>query len=222
MGEPRMPILCSTRAVVKPAVPCSTMKQVRWRCWRTDVRLGIGDREDRHQACHVALADEALRAVDPPVVAVASRGRAGGSGVGAGLRLGQREGGQRPPRGQVGEPARLLLGRARQQERQRAERLDGDDQPARGAGAADLLDGQADGEEVDAEAAMLDRVRQGEHVVLGEQLDHVPGELGAGVDGRGPGCDAFVGQDADGVAEVALLVAQAEGHRAAPRITPPS
>ena len=60
------------------------------------------------------------------------------------------------PGREVGEPARLLLGRARQEQRQRAELLDGEDQAGRGADAAELLDGQADREQVAAEAAVLD------------------------------------------------------------------
>ena len=71
----------------------------------------------------------------------------------------------------------LLLVRTGQEERQRPEFLDRDDQPGRGAYTADRLDGEADGEEVHADAAVLGRERETQDVVIGQELLDVPREL---------------------------------------------
>ena len=220
VGEPRMPILCSSRAVVNPAVPCSTTKQLR--CLR---RRAASGSVTAKTFTTLATLPWLMKRLAPSIRQPSPsrrRGRAHGPGVGARFRLGQRQCRQRPSRGQFGEPARLLLGGAGQRERQRPECLQRDDEPARGAGPADLFDGQADREQLASEAAVLDRERQGQDVMLSEELDHVPREFAGRVDGCRPRRDALVGQDAHGVAEVALFHAQTPGHRAAQRITPPS
>ncbi len=81
------------------------------------------------------------------------------------------------------------------------ELLDGEDQPGRGAGAAELLDRQADAQQLAAEAAVLDRERQREDVLGGEQLREVLRELAGPVDLGGARRDPLVGEDADRVAE---------------------
>ena len=102
------------------------------------------------------------------VVAVADGAGPRGRRVGAGLGLGQGEGDELLAAGELREPAGLLLGRAGDADRQRAELLDGEDQPGRRAGAAQLLDREADAEQVAAEAAVLLGERQRQDVLLRE------------------------------------------------------
>ena len=52
------------------------------------------------------------------------------------------------------------------------------------------------------------RERERQDVVLGQQLDHVPWELGLLVDLGGAGRDLFVGKLRDGVAQRGLLFGQ--------------
>ena len=86
-----------------------------------------------------------LRAVDDVSASPSrpARVRIGGD-VGAGLRLGQGEGDELAAGGEIREPALLLLVGAGEEERQRRQLLDGEDQAARGADPADLLDREAD------------------------------------------------------------------------------
>src|SRR5674476_1705969 len=62
----------------------------------------------------------ALAAVDDPFVAVAHGRRPGPAGVGAGVRLGETEGGQLATRGQLGHPRALLFLGAEEPDRRRA------------------------------------------------------------------------------------------------------
>ncbi len=151
-------------------------------------------------AGHVALADEALLAVEDPVVAVPGGLGAKLRGVRSSARFGQGKRDQLLAGCQVGDPALLLLVGAAVQERQRGQLLDAEDQPDRGRGAAQLLDRQQHGDEVAAETAVLGRKWQSQHVVLGQQLDHVPRELGLLVDLGGARGHRTVGELRDGVA----------------------
>ena len=171
-------------------------------------RFRIGHREDRDQVGHRTVADEPLGPADHVVVAVADGAGAGGGDIGAGLGLGQGERDQGLPARQLREPAGLLLRRAGEQQRQRAELLDGQDQPGRGAGAAELLDGEADRQQLAAEAAVFLGKRQGQDVLGGEELAQVLGELAGPVDLRGAGRDPLVGELADGIAQELLLLGQ--------------
>ncbi len=65
------------------------------------------------------------------------------------------------------------------------------------------------------------RERQGQDVVVGQQAAQVLGELAAPVDLGGPGRDALVGQDADGVAEHLVLLGRGgRGRGRRPRWSP--
>ena len=139
------------------------------------VRVRVGDREDDDVVRDAAVADEALRAVDDVLVAVADGPGADARRVGARVRLGQPEGDQLLARGEAGQPAVLLLGRAGDLDRDGAERLDREDQARRGAGAADLLDGQAQRQQVRAETAVPLLERDREDVVGGEEPADVLG-----------------------------------------------
>ena len=106
-----------------------------------------------------------------------------------------------PSRREVGDPALLLLLGPGDEDRHPAEALHGEDETGRGADAADLLDREAGGEEVAAQAAQPLGEVECEQVVGGQELLDVPRELGRPVDlGRARG-DLLVGEVADGVAQ---------------------
>ena len=173
----------------------------------------VGHREDRDEVGHRTLADEPLRAGQQVVVAVADRLGADGGHVRARLRLGQGERDELLPGRQPRDPAGLLLGGPAEEQRQRAELLDGEDEPGRGAGATELLDRQAQAEELAPEPTVLHRERQGQDVLGSQQLAQVLRELAGPVDLGGAWGDPFVGDDADGVAEEGLLLGQSIGGR---------
>ena len=82
---------------------------------------------------------------------------------------------------------------------------------ARGrARAADLLDREAQREQVGAEAAVALRERDREDVVAREEPPDVVGPLGRPVDLGGPRGDLLVGQLADRVAQEDLLLGEAD------------
>ena len=172
------------------------------------VGLVAGRRDDHDEVGDRALADEALGPGDQVLVAVAHGARADRRGVGAGLGLGDGERDQLPPGGEVGDPALLLLVGPGDEERQGAQALDREDEAGRRAGAADLLDREAGGEEVAAEAAEPLGEVDGEDVVGREELLDVPRELGRPVDLGGARGDLLVGEVADGVAQEALLLGE--------------
>ena len=191
----------------KPGVGTSTTKQLR-RSRRGVSASAVGHREDRDEIRDRAVADEPLRAVDDVVVAVARGGGPDRGDIRAGLGLGQGEGDELLPGRQLRDEACLLLVGAGDEERQRGQLLDREDQAGRRAGATELLDGQADAQEVATETAVFLRERQRQDVLGGEQLAEVLRELTGPVDLGGPWRDAFVGKDADSVAEERLLLGQ--------------
>ena len=85
--------------------------------------------------------------------------------------------------------------------------------PGRRAGATELLDRQAQREELAAEPTVLHRERQGQDVLGSQQLAQVLRELAGPVDLGGAWRDPFVGDDANGVAEEGLLLGQPIGGR---------
>ena len=100
--------------------------------------------------------------------------------------------------------------------RERAELLDGEDEPRRRARLRDLLDRDEQHERPGAGAPVLLVEGQREDVVLAEELDHVVGELRRGVDLRRSRRHPFPRQGAHEVAELALLVCEdVPGHRRA-------
>ena len=154
------------------------------------------------------MADEPLRAVDDVVVAVARGGGPDRGDVRAGLGLGQGEGDELLPGRQPRDEAGLLFVGAGDEERQRGQLLDREDQAGRGTRAAELLDRQADAQQVATETAVFLGERQGQDVLGGQQLAKVLGKLAGLVDLGGPRRDAFVGEGADSVAEERLLLGQ--------------
>ena len=164
------------------------------------------------------MADEPLRAVDDVGVAVA-RGTGPGRGdVRARLGLRQRECDQLPACREVRQPAFLLVLGAGKDDRQRPELLHGQDQAAGGAGATDLLDGEAQRQKLPTEPAEALGERQRQDVVRGEERAHVLGKFGGPVDLGGSWRDLLVGQDADSVAQHRLLIGQSVGGAGAVRL----
>ena len=138
----------------------------------------VGHREHDDVVRDAAVADEPLHAVDDVLVAVAHRAGPDARRVRARVGLRQPEGDQPVPGREAREPAVLLLGRAGDLDRDGAQGLDGEDEPRGGAGTADLLDRQAQGQEIRPEAAVLLRERDREDVLGGEEPAHVLGPLG--------------------------------------------
>ena len=83
--------------------------------------------------------------------------------------------------------------------------------PGRRADAAELLDGEAQRQQVRAQAAVALLERDREDVVLREQAADVLGPGGGPVDLRRTGRDPLVGEHPDGVAQEHLLLGQAHG-----------
>ena len=174
-------------------------------------RLGIGHGEDRDQVGDRAVGDEPLRTADPVAVAVADGAGPRRGRVGPGLGLGQGEADQPLPGRQPRDPAGLLLGVAGEQDRQRAELVGRQDQPGRRARAAELLDRQADRQEIAAEPAVLLGERQRQDVLGGQQLAEVLRELAGSIDLGGARRDLLVGQDPDRLAQQRLVLGQSVG-----------
>ena len=111
------------------------------------------------------------------------------------------------------QPPGLLLRGAGHQQRQRGQLVDREDQAGRRARPAELLDREADREEVRVQTAECLRKRQRQDVLGGEQLAQVLGKLARPIDLRRAGRDALVGQRADRVTEERLLLRQPVGGR---------
>ena len=121
--------------------------------------LRIRDCKDDHQVRHAALADEALFAADDVFVSL-PRGASPNRGrVRARLRFGEGKRDELPAGGQVGQPACFLLLSSDVADGQRRELLDRKDQTRGRARAGDLLDREADGQEVSTDPAVLRRER---------------------------------------------------------------
>ena len=170
--------------------------------------FGIGLREDGVELGDPRVRDEPLRPVQDVLAAVAPRLGPHRGRVRARAGLGERVGDQPLATRQPREVARLLLVRACELEPERAQLLDGQDQPGRRADLREFLDRDEHHQRAGAGAAVLLLERKPEQVVLAHQLDHVPGELGRPVDlGRARG-HALARELADEVADLALLGAQ--------------
>src|SRR5207253_2425467 len=103
------------------------------------------------------------------------------------------EGDQRSTGGEVRQPALLLLLGPREEDRECAQPLHRENQPACGIDSAELLDAEAAGQEICPDAPVLSRKRQAKDVVAREQLLDVPREFGALVDLGCAGRDALFG-----------------------------
>ena len=154
-------------------------------------RVRIGDGEDRDEVRDRAVGDEALRAVEDVVVAVAGGPHPHCRHVAAGRRLGQGERGEPLPGGEPRQVSVLLLLGPGKQDREGAELLHGGDEAGRGVGTRDLLDKDGLGDLVECGAAVPLLEAGAEQVLLGEELLEVPRELRGGVDLRGPRRDAL-------------------------------
>jgi len=152
--------------------------------------------------------DEALAAVQHVLVAVAARGRAHGGAVGARAGLGERVRGEPLAGGESRqEPLFLLLGPG-ELDPERPELLHRDDQPARRADLGQLLDRHERHQRALADPAVLLVVHDPEEVVLAEELDDVPRELGALVDLGGARRNPLTRDRADELADLALFLGQ--------------
>ena len=134
--EPEIPIFGSSRATSKPGASVSTTNAEIPRV----PGLRVGLREDRVDVRDARVRDEALRAVEDVLVALAAGGRPHRRRVGAGARLGERVGGEPLAGGEPRQPALLLLLRPRELEPERAELLHRQDQRRGRADLRDLLD----------------------------------------------------------------------------------
>ena len=141
------------------------------------------------------MADEALAPVEDVLVAVEDRAGADAGRVRACVRLGQGERDQPFARREAGQPAVLLLGRAGDLDGDGTQRLDGKHEPGGRAGPAQLLDRQAQRQQVCAQAAVTLLERDREDVLARQEPPDVLGPLGAAIDLGGPRRDLLVGED---------------------------
>ena len=170
----------------------------------------------------MSLPEFVMNALAPSIThssPTSSRAGPGPAGVGAGLGLGQAERGEPLAGHQVGQPGHaLLLGAVRE------DRVD--PEPDRGlerdahrlVDPADLLDRHAQAGEVRAGPAVLLGHRQAEQPELAHGMHGVDREVVVGVPGRGVRRDLGIGELADDLAEVLVLVGQGEGHGSASRV----
>jgi len=167
-------------------------------------RVRVRDRKDGQAIGHRALADEPLRAGQHVRVAITDRPGADRGSVGAGLGLGQGERDEVLTAGEARQPTGLLLGRPGERDGQRPELVDREDQAGRGARAAQLLDGEADAQQLPAKTTIGLGEWQGEDVLLGEERLEVPWELAGPVDLGRTWRDTLVGERPDRVTQESL------------------
>ena len=91
-----------------------------------------------------------------------------------------------------------------------AQRLDRQDETRRGADAADLLDREAQGQQVRAQPAVPLGERDAQDVVARQQPPDVLGPGGVPVDVGGSGSDLRVGQLAHRIAQEDLVLREAD------------
>src|SRR5436190_1657434 len=168
----------------------------------------VGDGEERDPSRNGAVGDEPFRTRDDIGVAVANGARADTCNVGAGVGLGQGECGEMLAGREIRQPARLLLVAAKADDRQRPELVRREDQSRGRAGPTELLDSEADRQQLPTEPAVLGRERQCQDVLTGQQLTEVLGDLSGAVVVRGTRCDSLIGKRADGIAKEGLLLGQ--------------
>ena len=173
----------------------------------------VGHGHHRVVLRHSGVRDPALGSVEDKTVTVADGAGRHRGRVRAGLRLGQRVGEHRLAPGDRRQVALLELLGPGQQQRHRAQLVHRRDQRRRGARPGDLLDHDRGGDRVRARAAVgLGDVHRGE-VVLGQRLEHVPGELRGLVHLGGPRRDLVVGQVTDGLTERFMLLGERESRK---------
>jgi hypothetical protein len=186
-------------------------RRVRLDHERRDARVArgrVGLREDDVDPGDTGVRDEPLGAVDHVLVALEPGLRAHRRRIRPRPGLGQRVGRQPLAARELRQEALLLLLRTRELDPERAELLHGEDQAARRADLRDLLDRNEGHQRARAGAAVLVVEHDAEDLVLAEELDDVPRELGALVDLGRPRRDALAREVADQIADLPLLVAQ--------------
>ncbi len=140
-----------------------------------------------------------------------SGGGAGPAGVAARARLGEAEGAQRLARAEAGEPFLLLALVAEAEDRHGAERDPGLERDGDGlVDPAELLEGQAEDEEVPAHAAVLLGKGQAEESHLTHLPHDVVGEGLGGVVVGGHRGDHVTGERLHGLAQLLLLVVETD------------
>ena len=148
------------------------------------------------------VGDELLGAVDHPVAVVAARAGADVAGVGARLGLGQPEGAELAPRGQVRHPLLLLLLGPEQVDRLRAQRgVRAHRDRHRGVHARELLDRDRVGERVAPRAAVLLRERDAHQPQPAELLHDLVREALLVIQRLGDRRHLALGEVADGAAD---------------------
>ena len=173
----------------------------------------VGQRGDRHATGDVGpcVGDELLRAVDHELAVGEPRGRAGVPRVGAGLRLREPERGQLPPAAQVRQPLRLLLIRAPEVNRHRAEgAVGGDRDRQRGVDGGQLLDRYRVGKGVGPAAPVLLRKRDPHQAQLTQLRHQLIGKALRAVQLRGDRRHLVAREVADRFAQQPLLVVKLE------------
>ena len=169
-------------------------------------RRRVGLREHRVEVRDPCVRDEALRAVEDVLVAVAPRLRAHRCGIRAGAGLGQRVGGDPLSARDLGQETVLLLLGARKPQRERAQLLHGEDEPHRRIGLGDLLHGDEQHQRPRIRPSVALVEGEPEDLVLAQELDHVPREVARLVDLGRAGSDSLTRQGADELADLTLFL----------------
>src|SRR5436190_7127535 len=169
---------------------------------------GVGLGEDDVDPGNAGVGDEPLGAVDHVLTAFEPRLGAHRGRVRSRPGLAQRIGRQPLAARELRQEALLLLLRAGELDPERAQLLHGEDQAASGADFRDLLDRDERHQRARACAAVHLVEHDPEDLVLAEELDDVPRELGALVDLGRPRRDPLAREVADQIADLALLVGQ--------------
>ena len=149
--------------------------------------------------------------VHSPSRQLGARARRGG--VGSGSRLGEAEGGQLLPGGEVGEPGPLLVFVAEEEDRHRPERAVRRDRDRdRRIDSRQLLDRDRVGERVGAAAAVLLGDGHAHQPELRQLRDEVVGKAVLPVELLGDRGDLLLGEVADRAADELLLLGEVEVH----------
>ncbi len=174
--------------------------------------LLVGLRVDREPVGVAAVGDEALGAVDDVLVALADGGRAHAGDVGAGVGLGQAEGGELVVLGQHPEVLLLELLGAGEGERRGGEAVGADRGGDAGAAPGELLLDDRALEVAEAgPAVLLGRVAVHEAELPG-LAEHVLGPRAVAVVLPGDGTDLLLGEVVRHLAQRLLLVGKREVH----------
>jgi hypothetical protein len=173
---------------------------------RRDAVVGAGGDRDDAGDRRARVGDERLRAVDHPLVVDQPGPGARRPRVAAGVGLGQPEGAERPTGDEIGQPARLLVVVAEAEDRVGAKPDAGREGDAeRLVDASDLLDGDAQRDEVAVAAAPLAREHEPEQAELAHLLHDLQREVVGLVPGGDVGGDLGLGEVADDLAEREVL-----------------